>query len=140
MKTFFKKLRKILIRAVAVIRFFAIAGGLGYALFRRDCTRRFDAYAEQMGIDTDSFRQFDYRGSSPFSRGLPYGGFCVVYKNEPEYLYRYDYLMVSTGLFSDNIYPDVKVYRSSQLISKEDYHILKNCVYEYEDYLADKNE
>lgn len=140
MKTFFKKLKKILIRAAAVIRFFALADVLGQALYRWDCTRRFDAYAEQMGIDPDGFRQCEYRGSSPFSMGLPYGGFYVVYKNEPEYLYRYDYLMVSTGLFSDNIYPDVKVYRSSQLISKENYHILKNCVYEYEDYLTDKNE
>lgn len=140
MRIFLRKLRKILIRAAAVIRFFTLAGVLGQALYRWDCTRRFDAYAEQMDIDPDGFRQCEYRGSSPFSMGLPYGGFCVVFKNEPEYLYRYDYLMVSTGLFSDNIYPDVKVYRSSQLISKEDYHILKNCVYEYEDYLADKNE
>ncbi len=87
-------------------------------------------YFERMNIQWENIQSVEYYASPVFSSGLPDRGAEVVYKDEPEYVYRYTYMI------TDNFYPNIDVYKNGQSVGKSSYKNLKNMTTSYDDYIS----
>ncbi len=86
-------------------------------------------YFRRVDIQQEKIQTIDYYASPVFSSGLPDRGAEVVYKNEPEYVYRYTYMM------TDNFYPNIEVYKNGRPVKNSDYKNLKNITVSYDEYI-----
>ena len=116
MKTFKKY---ILLAAVSII--FVFSSGL--RIDKRIGNQRFEKYMNRYSISPEEIKTVtagQYYMFSPWH-------FDVIYKDQPEYTYRYDYYMAGYGIFDKDILPrQVTVYKNGETILGDEYSTLKH--------------
>ena len=114
MKTFKKY---ILPAAVSII--FVFSSGL--RIDKKIGNQRFEKYMSRYGISPEEIETVtagQYYMFSPWH-------FDVIYKDRPEYTYRYDYYMAGYGIFDKDILPrQVTVYKNGETILGDEYSTL----------------
>lgn len=114
MKTFKKY---ILPAAVSII--FVFSSGL--RIDKKIGSQRFEKYMSRYGIFPEEIKTVtagQYYMFSPWH-------FDVIYKDRPEYTYRYDYYMAGYGIFDKDILPrQVTVYKNGETITGDEYSTL----------------
>lgn len=114
MKTFKKY---ILLAAVSII--FVFSSGL--RIDKKIGNQRFEKYMIRYGIcpeEIETVTAGQYYMFSPWH-------FDVIYKDRPEYTYRYDYYMAGYGIFDKDILPrQVTVYKNGETIPGDEYSTL----------------
>ena len=114
MKTFKKY---ILLVAVSII--FVFSSGL--RIDKRIGNQRFEKYMNRYGISPEEIKTVTAGQCYMFS---PWH-FDVIYKDRPEYTYRYDYYMAGYGIFDKDILPrQVTVYKNGETILGDEYSTL----------------
>ena len=114
MKTFKKY---ILPAAVSII--FVFSSGL--RIDKKIGNQRFEKYMSRYSISTEEIKTVtagQYYMFSPWH-------FDVIYKDRPEYTYRYDYSMAGYGIFDKDILPrQITVYKNGETITGDEYSTL----------------
>lgn len=114
MKTFKKY---ILPAAVSII--FVFSSGL--RIDKKIGNQRFEKYMSRYSIfpeEIETVTAGQYYMFSPWH-------FDVIYKDRPEYTYRYDYYMAGYGIFDKDILPrQVTVYKNDETVTGDEYSTL----------------
>ncbi len=119
---------------VSLIAFFIFFTGLMLGIVAPTADKlkaksKLDKYFRLQNITSEQIESIEYYSIGGFNPGLPSNGAYVVYKNEPEYIYNYDYLM--TG---DSVYPNITVTKNGREVSYEEYLQLKNKTVSYDEF------
>ncbi len=90
---------------------------------------KLEKYFELQDITMEEIESIEYYTSGFFSFGVHSNGAYVVYKNEPDCVYHYSYLM--TG---DSVYPNIEIIRNGEKLKTEEYTKLKNKTVSYDEF------